>query len=49
MSNEILKMMNESTISKLLNRIDKKHSEDSVNNIDQNPEKVNMLKYEKFL
>ena len=42
-------MMNESTISKLLNRIDKKRSEDSVNSIDQNPEKANMLKNEKFL
>ena len=44
MSKEILQMMNESNLSKLLNKIEQKHVDNSGNDIDKNLEYANLFK-----
>ena len=44
MSKEILQMMNESSLSKILNKVDKKYADDSFNDLDQNLEHANLFK-----
>ena len=44
MSKEILQMMNESSLSKILSKVEKKYAEDSLNDLDQNLEHANLFK-----
>ena len=44
MSHEILKMMNEVSLSNILDKVKKKYAEDSLIDIDQNLEHANLFK-----